>query len=68
MKTTVLDRLYDGIKEAIAEAVAASGLVQREDMPEFVLEVPKDKAHGDLATNAAMQLTKIAKRNPAPDC
>lgn len=29
-----------------------------------MLEVPKDKAHGDLATNAAMQLTKIAKRNP----
>ena len=26
--------------------------------------MPREKSHGDLATNAAMQLTKIAKRNP----
>ncbi|AHV95045.1 arginine--tRNA ligase [Paenibacillus sabinae] len=50
--------------EAIADAIIATGLVQREELPVIVLEVPKDKAHGDLATNAAMQLTKIAKRNP----
>ncbi|NGM85571.1 arginine--tRNA ligase [Paenibacillus sp. 7124] len=52
------------VKEAIADAIIAAGLVQREELPVIVLEVPKDKAHGDLATNAAMQLTKIAKRNP----
>ncbi|BCG56680.1 arginine--tRNA ligase [Paenibacillus sp. URB8-2] len=56
--------INERVKEAIADAVVAAGLVQREELPSIVLEVPKDKAHGDLATNAAMQLTKIAKRNP----
>lgn len=52
------------VKEAVARAILAAGLVTQEQLPAIVLEVPKDKAHGDLATNAAMQLTKIAKRNP----
>ncbi|MFD1776504.1 arginine--tRNA ligase [Paenibacillus rhizophilus] len=56
--------INERVKEAIADAVVTAGLVQREELPSIVLEVPKDKAHGDLATNAAMQLTKIAKRNP----
>ncbi|PWW05284.1 arginyl-tRNA synthetase [Paenibacillus cellulosilyticus] len=62
--TNVMDQLYDNVKKAIADAVVAAGIVAREELPEFVLEVPRDKSHGDLATNAAMQLTKIAKRNP----
>lgn len=60
----VLDQMYDKVKEAIADAAVAGGLAAREELPAFVLEVPKDKAHGDLATNAAMQLTKLAKKNP----
>ncbi|AIQ50196.1 arginine--tRNA ligase [Paenibacillus sp. FSL R7-0331] len=52
------------VKEAVAGAILAAGLVTQEELPAIALEVPKDKAHGDLATNAAMQLTKIAKRNP----
>lgn len=32
--------------------------------PQIVLERPKVAAHGDLATNVAMQLAKPAKRNP----
>jgi arginyl-tRNA synthetase len=59
-----LELVNERVKEAIADAVVAAGLVTREELPAIVLEVPKDKAHGDLATNAAMQLTKIAKRNP----
>ncbi|GMK42434.1 arginine--tRNA ligase [Paenibacillus sp. CCS19] len=62
--SNAIDQLYDNVKKAIAEAVVAAGIVAREELPEFVLEVPRDKSHGDLATNAAMQLTKIAKRNP----
>ncbi|RXZ80000.1 arginine--tRNA ligase [Paenibacillaceae bacterium] len=60
----VLERLHEQVKEAIIEAVASSGLVEREAVPSIVLEVPRDKTHGDLATNIAMQLTKLAKRNP----
>jgi len=59
-----LEIINERVKEAIAEAVVAAGIVAREELPVIILEVPKDKAHGDLATNAAMQLTKIAKRNP----
>ncbi|ALS25658.1 arginine--tRNA ligase [Paenibacillus cisolokensis] len=64
MNANVLEQVYEKVKEAIAEAAIAAGLVSADQLPAFVLEVPKDKAHGDLATNAAMQLTKIARRNP----
>lgn len=59
-----LQLVNERVREAIADAVVAAGLVEREQIPAIVLETPKDKAHGDLATNAAMQLTKLAKRNP----
>lgn len=64
MSGNVLEQLYEQVKGAIADAAVAAGLAGREELPAFVLEVPKDKAHGDLATNAAMQLTKLAKKNP----
>lgn len=64
MNANVLDKMYEQVKSAIADAAVAAGLAAREELPAFVLEVPKDKSHGDLATNAAMQLTKLAKRNP----
>lgn len=59
-----LELVNERVKEAIADAIVNAGLVAPEEVPDIVLEVPRDKAHGDLATNAAMQLTKIAKRNP----
>lgn len=59
-----LKLVNERVKEAIADAIVNAGIVAPEEVPDIVLEVPRDKAHGDLATNAAMQLTKIAKRNP----
>nr|WP_090647457.1 arginine--tRNA ligase [Paenibacillus sp. UNC496MF] len=64
MMSNVIEQLHQQVKDAIADAVVAAGLAAREELPVFVLEVPKEKAHGDLATNAAMQLTKLAKKNP----
>lgn len=64
MNDNVLEKLYEQVKAAITDAAAEAGLAAREELPAFVLEVPKDKSHGDLATNAAMQLTKLAKKNP----
>ncbi|MCM3342208.1 arginine--tRNA ligase [Paenibacillus sp. MER TA 81-3] len=61
---SVMEKMNDQVKTAIDEAIVKAGLVSREELPSFVIEVPKDKSHGDLATNAAMQLTRIAKRNP----
>jgi len=61
----VLEQLQTSVKEALAEAALKAELVaSRDELPSIALEVPKDKAHGDLATNLAMQLTKIAKKNP----
>lgn len=64
MNANVLEKMYEQVKTAIADAAVAAGLAAREELPAFALEVPKDKSHGDLATNAAMQLTKLAKKNP----
>lgn len=33
-------------------------------LDDIVIELPKDKAHGDYATNVAMRLTKVFKKNP----
>ncbi|MBX4151625.1 arginine--tRNA ligase [Paenibacillus lautus] len=59
-----LDHINGLVAEAVADAAVAAGLVSREELPGITLEVPKDKSHGDLATNVAMQLTRIAKKNP----
>ncbi|MBU5444497.1 MULTISPECIES: arginine--tRNA ligase [unclassified Paenibacillus] len=64
MNHNPLEKINIAVREAISDAVVAAGLAAREELPAFVLEVPKEKAHGDLATNAAMQLTRIAKKNP----
>jgi len=60
----VIEQLHGQVREAIADAIVKAGLAAREELPAIAVEVPKDKEHGDLATNAAMQLTKLAKRNP----
>ncbi|MNO30427.1 Arginine--tRNA ligase [compost metagenome] len=64
MALNPLEQVNQNLKDAIIEAIVAAEIVGREEVPAIVLEVPKDKAHGDLATNAAMQLTRIAKKNP----
>ncbi|MGG4105976.1 MULTISPECIES: arginine--tRNA ligase [Paenibacillus] len=64
MTMNPLDHINGLVAEAVADAAVAAGLVSREELPGITLEVPKDKSHGDLATNVAMQLTRIAKKNP----
>jgi arginyl-tRNA synthetase len=60
----VLNEVKAKVKQAIKEAVLAAGIVSEGQLPEIILEVPKEKTHGDFATNVAMQLTRIAKVNP----
>ncbi len=45
------------------EQVAAEWQLSLDDHP-IHIEATRDKAHGDFATNMAMTLTKLAKRNP----
>src|SRR5699024_12787588 len=42
----------------------SSDLATKDELPSIVLETPKEKAHGDFATNIAMQLASIAKKAP----
>ncbi|KQX54415.1 arginine--tRNA ligase [Paenibacillus sp. Root444D2] len=60
----VINEVKAIVKQAIIEAVTAAGIVDAGQIPEIILEVPKEKTHGDFATNVAMQLTRIAKQNP----
>ncbi|MBC1511486.1 arginine--tRNA ligase [Listeria booriae] len=48
------------IKNAV---IGALGL-EEADVPAILLEVPKDKQHGDYSTNVAMQLARVAKKAP----
>ncbi len=59
----VTQQLRNEIEQGI-EAAKAAGRFDYAELPAFIVEVPKDKAHGDFATNAAMVLTKQAKMKP----
>ncbi|MGP4076458.1 arginine--tRNA ligase [Halobacillus sp. K22] len=60
----IVEQMEENLKKEIVRAVLSAELAGEEEMPEVVLEQPKDKAHGDYATNMAMQLARIAKKNP----
>ncbi len=51
----------DRIKTAVQRIVPTAGSA---DLARVVVEPPRDAAHGDLATNAAMVLAKVAGRPP----
>lgn len=61
---TIVEQVKNQLKEEIINAVIKAGLAEPEQVPDVVLEVPKDKAHGDFAANMAMQLARIAKKAP----
>ncbi|MGE5416792.1 MAG: arginine--tRNA ligase [Acidobacteriota bacterium] len=61
----------EGFKKQIAEAIAQSLITLRErneitftELPNFVVEVPREQNHGDFATNAAMLMAKEARMAP----
>lgn len=60
----VLAQTEDVLKQEIAASVLKANLATEEELPSIILEKPKDKAHGDFATNIAMQLARIAKKAP----
>jgi arginyl-tRNA synthetase len=49
------------VASGLSERVAAGALPQGLDLGRFTVEPPRDAAHGDLATNAAMIYAKEAK-------
>ncbi|MFF2877393.1 arginine--tRNA ligase [Gottfriedia sp. NPDC057991] len=59
-----LELVKSRLKNEIEAAVLKAGLATEEQLPQVVLETPKDKAHGDFSTNMAMQLARVAKKAP----
>ncbi|MEC5424431.1 arginine--tRNA ligase [Virgibacillus sp. C22-A2] len=60
----VLAQTEEILKQEIATSVIQAKLATNEELPGIILEKPKDKSHGDFATNIAMQLARIAKKSP----
>lgn len=52
--------LIAGIKTAVTKAL----MIPEGEIPNILLEVPKEKSHGDYSTNIAMQLARVAKKAP----
>jgi arginyl-tRNA synthetase len=59
-----VEQIKQQLKNEIITAVVEAGLANKSEIPEVVLETPKEKAHGDYATNMAMQLARVAKKAP----
>lgn len=56
-----------GVKAALTRAALqarAAGDLAFGDLPDFVVEVPREKEHGDLASNLALVLARQAQRTP----
>ncbi|MCY8029213.1 arginine--tRNA ligase [Bacillus inaquosorum] len=60
----IAEQMKDVLKEEIKAAVLKAGLAEESQIPNVILETPKDKTHGDYSTNMAMQLARIAKKAP----
>ncbi|SEO22731.1 arginyl-tRNA synthetase [Amphibacillus marinus] len=60
----IVQDMQECLKTELKKAVLAAELATEEQMPTIILEKPKDKEHGDYATNLAMQLAKVAKKAP----
>ncbi len=60
--------MHAPLTHALRQAVAACGaddtLPGAEPPEEILLEQPRDRSHGDLATNLALQLARPLKRSP----
>ncbi|MBZ4659191.1 MAG: arginine--tRNA ligase [Desulfacinum sp.] len=59
----IRERLTHMLHQAVKALLLESGIQNEEDL-KVELEIPKISDHGDYATNAAMTLTKVLRRNP----
>ncbi|MTI83561.1 MAG: arginine--tRNA ligase [Firmicutes bacterium] len=63
----IVEKLRSEVREALIIAVEKSieaGELPALEIPSFTLEVPREKDHGDFATNLAMMLAKPARNAP----
>ncbi|MEL3972990.1 arginine--tRNA ligase [Rossellomorea oryzaecorticis] len=60
----IVEKVQENLKSEIKEAVLKANLATEEQIPDIILEIPKEKTHGDYSTNMAMQLARVAKKAP----
>ncbi|WP_191557576.1 arginine--tRNA ligase [Metabacillus idriensis] len=60
----IVEQVKERLKSEIKASVQKAGLAEESQIPDAILELPKDKAHGDYSTNMAMQLARVAKKAP----
>lgn len=53
----IMERIKQGLCEVLCE-------LHLDPSTPFIVEIPKDPSNGDYASNIAMQLTKVLKKNP----
>ncbi|MCJ7789403.1 MAG: arginine--tRNA ligase, partial [Candidatus Atribacteria bacterium] len=63
MKTDVIEPVKKTILDSIEKNIKQSNF-QIKIIPEIILLTPKNKSHGDLSTNIAMQLSRELKLKP----
>uniref|UniRef100_A0A7C5V323 Arginine--tRNA ligase n=1 Tax=Caldicellulosiruptor owensensis TaxID=55205 RepID=A0A7C5V323_9FIRM len=56
-------QIQDVVQNAIKNCID-KGIFELDSIPEIMIEKPKEKSHGDFATNIAMELTRKFKKNP----
>src|SRR5690625_2009730 len=61
---SVLAQTEEQLKQMIKQAIIEAELAEEAELPLIHLETPRDKEHGDFATNIAMQLAGIARKAP----
>ena len=59
-----VNKIELSLKNALRQAIIHLEYVEDMDVKQIVIEIPKDKDHGDYSTNLAMQLTRVLRRNP----
>lgn len=62
--TMAVNKIELSLKKVLRQAMIKLEYVEDYDLERIVIEIPKDKTHGDYSSNIAMQLTKILRRNP----
>jgi arginyl-tRNA synthetase len=60
----IVEKVQENLKAEIKAAVLKAGLASEDQIPDVILEIPKEKSHGDYSTNMAMQLARVAKKAP----
>ena len=65
--TNLIENIRTEIKAVIEKSILKAikeGVIPEIQMPEIIIEIPREQENGEFSTNVAMQLTKLTKRPP----